>query len=72
MKIYRARMMGDFDADLSRAIWFSRRRDFSKHKRKLMDEVWGDNVSPEPELETFEVPPNKAALIAFLNRQCDR
>jgi len=69
MKIYRVHSIGDFGGAGSWAIWFSRKRDFSKYKRELMGMEDGGT---EPKLETFEVQTNKAALIAFLNRHCSQ
>lgn len=72
MKIYRMRMDGDFGAAESLAVWFTRKADAPAIKRDLMYACHDAEVQPEPEVEQFDVPTDKAALVAFLNRHCAR
>lgn len=72
MKIYRLRMEGDFgDAD-SRAFWFTRKADERDFRESLRADCLDPAARPDPTLEEFDVPTDKAGLVAFLNRHCDR
>lgn len=75
MKIYRVHMGGDFGNCDSKAIWFTNKAEAPKHIQDLYDSLaTGDTPEshPRPKMETFDVPTNKAGLVAFLNQWCDR
>lgn len=75
MRIYRLHMNGDFGHCDSKAVWFADKRDAPRLRRELRDSLTlGDDPAarPAPELEAFDVPTTKAALVEWLNDWCDR
>ncbi len=72
MKIYRLRMEGDFGNAGSRAFWFTRKADEDDYRANLLSDCCDPVGRPEPTLEELDVPTDKAGLVAFLNKHCDR
>jgi len=74
MKIYRLHMQGgNFNGFDSNGVWFTRISDASKIAQELKDyNLEASQMSPEPDLEEFNVPSKKSDLVHFLNRNCYR